>query len=134
MGRQGSTPGFFEKRELLFAAKPDAAALKAPGAAFWRPACSTPRWSCSDGRGQPRASRRSRRPPAARATPSALWRRARLSERRATPDEWVAIGETALSAGMLSFAYRAFEKADHQDGLERTRAAMHAAGITPEQQ
>jgi len=35
---------------------------------------------------------------------------------------------------MLWFAYRAFEKADHQDGLERTRAAMHAAGISPEQQ
>jgi hypothetical protein len=43
--------------------------------------------------------------------------------------EWVGVGETALTAGLLWFAYRAFEKADHQDGLERTRAAMRAAGI-----
>jgi hypothetical protein len=44
------------------------------------------------------------------------------------------MGETALKAGMLWFAYRAFEKADNQDGLERARTAMHAAGISPEQQ
>jgi hypothetical protein len=35
---------------------------------------------------------------------------------------------------MLWFAYRAFEKADNQDGLERTRKEMHAAGISPDQQ
>jgi hypothetical protein len=46
------------------------------------------------------------------------------------PGEWVAVAETALAAGMLSFAYRAFEKADHQEGLERARRAMFEAGIS----
>jgi hypothetical protein len=47
----------------------------------------------------------------------------------ATAAEWVAMGETALQAGMLWFSYRAFEKADNQDGLSAP-TAMHAAGIT----
>jgi hypothetical protein len=32
---------------------------------------------------------------------------------------------------MLWFAYRSFEKADHQENLERTRRLMFEAGITP---
>ena len=46
-----------------------------------------------------------------------------------TPGEWVALGETALHAGPAMFAYRSFEKADHQEGLERTRREMFTAGI-----
>jgi hypothetical protein len=130
---QGSLPGFYERRELLFAAKPVPASLSAQGRIFLEAGLldsaleSFAMAGDSAGLAQVEA--------AARSAGDTFSLVAALKALGKTPTsaEWAAIGETALNAGMLWFAYRAFEKADNQDGLERTRTAMHAAGITPEQ-
>ena len=134
MATQGTIPGFFERRELLFAAKSNPAALSAQGRGFLDAGLldsaleSFAMAGDSAGLAQVEAAAR-------RAGDSfSLIAAFKALGTTATPAEWVVIGETALQAGMLWFAYRAFEKADNQDGLERTRTAMHAAGISPEQQ
>ena len=48
----------------------------------------------------------------------------------ATREEWGALGRQALEDGKLWFAYRAFEKADDQGGLEKVRTAMSEKDIT----
>lgn len=134
MGTQGSIPGFFERRELLFAAKSDPAALKQQGRGFLEAGLLDSALEsfamAGDGDGLAQVELAARRTGDTFSLVAAL----RALGKKASPTEWVAIGETALKAGLLWFAYRAFEKADNQDGLERTRTAMHAAGITPEQQ
>jgi hypothetical protein len=50
--------------------------------------------------------------------------------REASKEEWGALGKQALENGRLWFAYRAFEKADDQSGLEKVRASMNDHGIT----
>jgi len=134
VGTQGSIPGFFERRELLFSTKPDPAALSAQGRVFLEAGLLDSALEsfamAGDSAGLARAEEAARRAGDSFSLVAAL----KSLGKTATPGEWVAIGETALQAGMLWFAYRAFEKADNQDGLERTRAAMHAAGISPEQQ
>ena len=134
MGTQGSIPGFYERRALLFAPKPDPAALSAQGRGFLQAGLLDSALEsfamAGDSAGLAQVEEAARRAGDTFSLVPAL----KALGRTATPAEWIAIGETALQAGMLWFAYRAFEKADNQDGLERTRTAMHAAGITPEQQ
>ena len=48
----------------------------------------------------------------------------------ATREEWGALGRQALEDGKLWFAYRAFEKADDQEGLGKVRASMSEKDIT----
>ena len=43
--------------------------------------------------------------------------------------DWRELGGTALSLGKLWFAYRAFEKAEDQEGLERVRRRMAEENI-----
>jgi tetratricopeptide (TPR) repeat protein len=132
MGAEGAIPGFFEKRELVHAAEP--AALRAQGKRLLESGLlegaleSFARAEDTAGIGEVAA--------AARAAGDAFAYEAALKALGKTPaaPEWVALGETALAAGMLWFAYRAFEKADSQEGLERARRAMHEAGINPGQQ
>jgi len=130
---QGSIPGFFERRELLFAAKPNPATLSAQGRIFLEAGLLDSALEsfamAGDSAGLALVEEAARRAGDTFSLVPAL----KALGKTATPAEWIAIGETALTAGMLWFAYRAFEKADNQDGLERTRAAMHAAGISPEQ-
>ena len=124
-------PGFFERRELIHAAQPNAAALRAQGKDLLESGLlegaleSFVKAGDTEGLGQVAA--------AASAAGDAFAYEAALKAlgRTAGPAEWVALGETALAAGMLWFAYRAFEKADHQENLERTRRLMFEAGITP---
>jgi hypothetical protein len=132
VGTQGSLPGFFERRDLLFAVKPNPAALGAHGRIFLEAGLlDSALESCAvagDTAGIARVEEAARRAGDSFSLVAVL----KALGKTATPAEWVAIGETALQAGMLWFAYRAFEKADNQEGLERTRTAMHAAGISPE--
>jgi len=134
LGTQGSITGFFERRELLFATKPDPAALSAQGRLFLEAGLLDSALEsfamAGDSAGLAQVEEAARR---AGDTFSLVAAHKALGK-TATPAEWIDVGETALKAGMLWFAYRAFEKADNQDGLERTRTAMHAAGISPEQQ
>ena len=51
--------------------------------------------------------------------------------REASKEEWGALGKQALDKGRLWFAYRAFEKADDQPGLEKVRASMSDHDIVP---
>ncbi len=132
MGTQGSIPGFYGRRELLFATKPDPAALSAHGRVFLEAGLLDSALEsfamAGDSAGLARVEEAARLAGDTFSLVPAL----KALGKTATSAEWVAIGETALTAGMLWFAYRAFEKADNQGGLERTRAAMHAAGISPE--
>lgn len=132
MGTQGALPGFYERRELLFAAKPDPSALSAHGRTFLESGLLDSALESFAMAGDTAGIARVEE--AARSTGDSFTLVAALKAlgKSATPAEWVAIGETALQAGLLWFAYRSFEKADNQEGLERTRAAMHAAGISPE--
>lgn len=132
MGTKESIPGFFERRDLLFAPKSDPAALSAHGRGFLEAGLLDSALEsfamAGDSAGLARVEEAARRAGDSFSLVAVL----KALGKTATPVEWVAIGETALQAGMLWFAYRAFEKADNQDGLERARAAMHAAGINPE--
>jgi hypothetical protein len=131
MAADKALPGFFEKRELLYAGQPNAGALVALGQtqlgagvldgaleAFVR---------AGNAEGMAQVAE------AARAAGDAFSFEAALKAQGKAPaaGEWAALGETALAKGLLWFAYRSFEKADHQDGLERTRREMFAAGIAP---
>ena len=133
MGTQGSIPGFYERRALLFAAKPDPAALIAQGRGFLEAGLLDSALEsfamAGDSAGLAQVEEAARRTGDTFSLVPAL----KALGKTVTPPEWVAIGETALKAGLLWFAYRAFEKADDQDRLERTRREMSAAGISPGQ-
>lgn len=132
MGTQGTIPGFYERRELLFATKPDPSALSAHGRAFLEDGLLDSALEsfamAGDTAGLARVEEAARRTGDSFTLVAVL----KALGKSPTPVEWVAIAETALQAGLLWFAYRAFEKADNQEGLERTRTAMHTAGISPE--
>mgnify|MGYP001033120044 CR=1 FL=1 len=130
MAAATTLPGFFEKRELIYAAQPAAAALRAQARQLLEigilEGALESFQRAGDDAGIAEVGE------AARSAGDAFAFEAALKARGKAPSaaEWVALGETALEAGMLSFAYRAFEKADHQDGLERARRAMFEAGIS----
>lgn len=123
-------PGFFEQRELLYAGQVDATALSAQGRRFLEAGLLDGALEsflkAGDGAGLAQVEA------AARAAGDSFSLEAALKAlgKTATPAEWTAVGETALAAGLLWFAYRAFEKADDQERLERTRREMSAAGIS----
>ena len=130
MASPTALPGFFEKRELIYAAQPAAAALRAQAKRLLESGVLEGALESFQRAGD--AAGTAEVAEAARAAGDAFAYEAALKAlaRAAAPAEWVAVGETALAAGMLSFAYRAFEKADHQDGLERARRALFEAGIS----
>jgi hypothetical protein len=47
--------------------------------------------------------------------------------------EWQELGNKALAHGKLWFSYRAFEKAEDHDGLEKVRRRMSEEGVEPPQ-
>jgi len=124
--------GFFEKRELLYAAQPNAAALSAQGREFLEAGLLDSaleffvRAGNAEGLAEVDAAAR-------RGGDAFSFEAARKAlGRTVKAEEWIALGERALEAGLLGFAYRSFEKADHQEGLDRTRREMFLAGLTPE--
>lgn len=130
MGTTGAQAGFFEKRDLLFAEQPAASALSAAGRGLLEAGLPDSALElfvkAGDTAGVTEVMG------AARAAGDAFTFEAALKAlgKKAQAAEWVEVGETALAAGRLWFAYRAFEKADFQEGLERTRREMHAVGIS----
>lgn len=123
--------GFFAKRDLLHADPPSAAALVAAGERELAGGRLETALELFLRAGDQAAIAKALE--AARAGGDAFSFEAALRAlgRPAQPPEWVEVGETALGQGKLWFAYRAFEKADNQEALERTRRAMSEAGITP---
>jgi hypothetical protein len=133
MAAAGEIPGFFQKREVLYAEKPDAAALRrqAEGSLVEGLLDTALEYylKVGDTAGLERVAEAARVAGDVFTFAAAL----RALDRTVPAADWVRIGETALAGGKLSFAYRAFEKADHQPGLEQARREMAAAGITPPQ-
>jgi hypothetical protein len=132
VGAEGSIPGFYERRELLFSTKPVAAALSAHGRVFLTAGLLDSALESFAMAGDTASLAEAEAAARSSGDTFSLVQALKALGKSATPAEWVAVGETALAAGLLWFAYRAFEKADSQDGLDRTRTAMHAAGISPE--
>jgi len=130
MVTETALPGFKERRELIFAERPDAGALSARGRKLIEaglPDGALEMFAkAGDTDGIAQAAEAARRAGDVFTLEAAL----KALGKTASPAEWVAVGETALAAGLLWFAYRAFEKADNQAGLERVRQQMHAAGIS----
>ncbi|HWR97996.1 MAG TPA: hypothetical protein VN317_06195 [Candidatus Methanoperedens sp.] len=130
MATTESLPGFFARRALIYAAQPDAAALRSQGRTLLGRGLLEPALEsfvrAGDSAGIGEVAEAARAAGDVFACEAAL---KALGQAQA-PAQWVVLGETALAAGMLWFAYRAFEKADHQDGLERARRAMFEAGIS----
>jgi len=130
MAAPTALPGFFEKRELIYAAQPAAAALRAQARRLLESGILEGALESFQRAGDVAGTAEVAE--AARAAGDAFAYEAahKALGKMPAPGEWVAVAETALAAGMLSFAYRAFEKADHQEGLERARRAMFEAGIS----
>jgi len=131
VGTEDSQRGFFEKRKLLFADPPDAAALAGYGSAALAAGELDDALEAFVKAGDKDGLQRLLEAARAAGDTFSFEAAARALGAHVMNAEWVAIAETALAAGRLWFAYRAFEKADSQEGLERTRHAMHAANIHP---
>jgi tetratricopeptide (TPR) repeat protein len=131
LGAKTARKDFFGRRELLYAEQADAAALRAEGDGCLADGLLDTALALFQKAGE--AGGIERVLEAAREAGDAFSFEAALRAlgRTAKPEEWVRLGETALAGGRLSFAYRAFEKADNQSGLERVRREMSAAGIQP---
>lgn len=131
MSVEDEVPGFFEKRGLLYAEQPDAAALRKMGGEVLAIGLLDSALElfdkAKDREGLERVLEAARKAGDVFTFDAAL----RALGRTAAAEEWVRLGETAFAAGMLSFAYQAFEKADDQSGLEKVRREMAAAGIQP---
>lgn len=131
MASHGSLPDFAERRGLLFAEQPSASALSTQARGLLDAGLLDGALEmyakAGDAAGVALVVEAARHAGDAFTFEAAL----KAAGRTAPPAEWVALGETALGAGLLWFAYRAFEKADSQEGLERTRTAMFNAGIPP---
>jgi len=129
VGAPGTLTGFFAKRELLYAGQPDGPALSARGRALLeaglRDSALEMYIKAGDTAGLSQVVEAAREAGDAFTFEAAL----KALGRKAQPSEWVAVGETALAGGLLWFAYRAFEKADSQEALERVRKEMFNAGI-----
>jgi tetratricopeptide (TPR) repeat protein len=131
MSKQAAIPGFFEKREMMYAEKPDQAGMKARGEALLAEGLLDGALElfqrAGHAAGLEKVLEAARREGDAFTFDAAL----RALGRPAAAEEWVRLAETAFAEGRLSFAYQAFERADHQAGLEKTRHEMAAAGIQP---
>ena len=131
MAAEGGLPGFFEKRGLVYADQPNAGGLRAQGQRLLDAGVLEGALESFANAGDAEGIGRVAAAAATAGDAFAYEAAVKALGKAPTPAEWVAVGETALAAGMLGFAYRAFEKADHQDGLERARQAMLAAGLAP---
>ena len=133
MGTQGALPGFYERRELLFAAKPVPASLSAQGRIFLEAGLldsaleSFAMAGDSAGLAQVEAAARAR---GGHLQPGAGAQGARKD---GDPADGGTPSAIRLSGGaLLWFAYRAFEKAEQPGRPGADRSAMHAAGIEPD--
>lgn len=131
MGTKEAPLGFFAKRALLFTAEPDTGALRAQAAAALEAGLFEPALELFGKAGESAGIEAVRAAAFSCGDAFSFEAALRAQGRSAPAADWIAVGATALAAGRLWFAYRAFEKADDQEGLERTRREMAAAGIAP---
>jgi len=126
-----AAPGFFQRRDLVYAERPDVERLRAVAASCAGEGLLETALELSGKAGDPAGAERVLEAARQAGDSFAVEAALRALGRAAPEGLWAEVGETALAAGKLWFAYRAFEKADHQEGLGRVRGAMAAAGIEP---
>lgn len=123
-------PGFFRRREMLDAEGTPEKTLSAQGAELAAHGLLDEALTffarAGDRKGMESVLEESRRSGDSFSFEAAL----RALSLEATREEWGALGRQALEDGKLWFAYRAFEKADDQGGLEKVRTAMSEKDIT----
>lgn len=117
-------PGFFRRRELLDSEGSSREALASQGGDFYAKGmldeALTFFAAAGDREGMEKVLEESRSQGDAFTFEAAL----RALGKSASRSDWKDVGEKALAAGQLWFSYRAFEKADHQPGLEEVRRVM----------
>jgi hypothetical protein len=124
MSDKGSDLSFIKKRELLFSAQTPPAALKMRGRELLEQGLFDDALEffikAQDHEGMEKILEECRRTGDAFTFEATL----RALGRAAAREEWERMAQTALDSGQLWFAYRAFEKADNQAGLQKVREQM----------
>lgn len=128
---KSSVPGFIRRRDLLDGKGSSTEALAAQGRDFLDRGLLDEALTffarAGDREGMERVLEESRGQGDAFTFEAAL----RALGTQASHSDWKDLGEKALAAGYLWFSYRAFEKADHQPGLEEVRRLMVEREIPP---
>jgi len=129
--KEASVPGFIRRRELLDGEGSSREALASQGGDFYSlgllDEALTFFAEAGDREGMEKVLEKSRSQGDAFTFEAAL----RALGKSASRSDWKDVGEKALAAGQLWFSYRAFEKADHQTGLEEVRRIMAEKEIPP---
>ena len=130
MNEEAKVPGFFQRRELLDSEQPPERKLVDQGGEFVEQGLFDEALTfyirAGDEKGMKTVLAESRRLGDTFTFDAAL----RSLGKTATQSDWKEVGENAFEAGRLWFSYRAFEKADFQEGLEKVRAAMNEQGVS----
>lgn len=130
MNKEAKVPGFFRRRDLLDSEQPAERKLVDQGEEFAEQGLLDEALTffirAGDDKGMRRVLAESRSLGDSFTFDAAL----RVLGKTASRSEWKEVGEKAFEAGRLWFSYRAFEKADYQEGLEKVRAAMGEQGVS----
>ena len=130
MNKEAKVPGFFRRRDLLDSEQPAERKLVVVQGSFSQTKVQTKEQTffirAGDEKGMRRVLAESRSLGDSFTFDAAL----RVLGKTASRSEWKEVGEKAFEAGRLWFSYRAFEKADYQEGLEKVRAAMGEQGVS----
>lgn len=130
MNKEAKVPGFFRRRDLLDSEQPAERKLVDQGEEFAEQGLLDEALTffirAGDEKGMRRVLAESRSLGDSFTFDAAL----RVLGKTASRSEWKEVGEKAFEAGRLWFSYRAFEKADYQEGLEKVRAAMGEQGVS----
>jgi hypothetical protein len=131
MEKESTIPGFFRRRELLEEKQPSKDTLRTLGSELAAQGLLDESLAffvkAEDREGIERVLKESRQQGDTFTFEAAL----KALGETASQGDWREVGEGALKTGRLWFAYRAFEKADHQPGLEKVREIMKEKDITP---
>ena len=130
MTEEAKVPGFFRRRELLDSDRTSEGNLSSQAEAFEEEGLLDEALSfhlrAGNEKGIERILEKSRKTGDFFTFDAALKALGRTSSR----EEWKKVGEVALASGRLWFAYRSFEKADDQEGLEKVREEMERQGVS----
>jgi hypothetical protein len=130
MSEEAKVPGFFRRRDLLDSEQTPEGKLVQQGEEFAEQGLLDEALTffirAGDEKGMKMVLAESRRLGDSFTFDASL----RVLGKTASRDEWKEVGEKAFEAGRLWFSYRAFEKADYQEGLEKVRAAMGEQGVS----
>ena len=130
MSEEAKVPGFFRRREMIDNEQTAERKLVEQGGEFAKQGLLDEALTffirAGDEKGMKEVLAESRRLGDSFTFDAAL----RVLGKTASREEWKEVGEKAFEAGRLWFAYRAFEKADNQEGLEKVRTAMGEQGVS----